>query len=112
MKAAPYIPDRGDIIWLDFTPQRGREQAGRRPALVLSPRNFNKVTQLAICCPVTSKVKGYSFEVVVQSKKISGAVLSDQVRSIDWAARQAQFIDKLAPHLLAQVQGKLKAILF
>ncbi len=84
-----YVPKRGDLLWLDFTPHSGHEQAGRRPALVLSPRFYNRKTDLMLCCPITSQVKGYPFEVSVSSTTISGVILADQIKSVDWVARRA-----------------------
>ena len=95
-KRAAYVPDRGDAIWLEFTPQAGHEQAGRRPALVLSPRAYNQKVGLVLVCPITSRVKGYPFEVAVPAGlKVGGVVLADQVKSLDWVARKAAFIDTL-----------------
>lgn len=103
-----YLPDRGNIVWLTFTPEAGHEQAGRRPALVLSPRAYNSKVGLAICCPITSQIKGYPFEVVVpQGLIVGGAILSDQVKSLDWRARKAEFICKLPDSALAVVMSKL-----
>ena len=88
---AEYAPQRGDIVWLRFTPHAGHEQAGRRPALVLSPRLYNRKVGLAVCCPITSKVKGYPFEVELpEGLEATGAVLCDQLKSLDWRARRAQ----------------------
>jgi mRNA interferase MazF len=88
-----YVPERGDFVWLDFDPQAGREQAGRRPALVLTPESYNAASRLAVVCPVTRQVKGYPFEVLVPTgQPVAGAVLSDHVRSLDWAERRATFI--------------------
>ncbi|MBI5485282.1 MAG: endoribonuclease MazF [Deltaproteobacteria bacterium] len=107
----PYIPERGDIVWLTFTPQAGHEQAGRRPALVLSPRAYNGKVGLAIFCPITSQVKGYPFEVAVpQGREISGVVLSDQIKSLDWKARQAEFVCKLPDSSLVLVLKRLGAL--
>ena len=107
-----YQPDRGDLVWLDFTPQAGTEQAGRRPALVLSPRSFNVATGLALVCPVTSQVKGGSFEVAIPSGvKLGGVVLSDHVRSLDWLARNMAFHGKAPPDLLPEVMARIGAIL-
>lgn len=89
-----YVPDRGDIVWLQFNPQSGHEQAGRRPALTLSPKAYNQKVGLAIFCPVTSQEKGYPFEVKISETKIHGVVLSDQVKSLDWKKREAEFITK------------------
>ncbi len=87
-----YVPDRGDIVWLAFTPQSGREQAGRRPALVLTPARYNDKSGLAVCCPVTSRVKGYPFEVALPAElPVTGVILADQVKSLDWRARGAMF---------------------
>ena len=86
-----YVPERGDVVWLNFTPQAGHEQAGHRPALVLSPAAYNGKTGLMLCCPITSQVKGYPFEVQLSPDAgVRGVVLSDQVKSLDWRARQAR----------------------
>jgi len=107
-----YIPDQGDLVWLDFDPQTGHEQAGRRPALVLSPKSYNQATKLMLCCPVTSRVKSYPFEVaIVGAAKISGVVLSDQIRSLDWVARNAQFIDGVSGEVLLEVARKQRVLL-
>jgi mRNA interferase MazF len=102
----------GDFIWLDFTPHAGTEQGGRRPALVLSPRDFNIATGLAIVCPVTSQVKGSRFEVPIpRGAGVSGVVLSNQFRSIDWLARNAKFNSKANQELMWEVIGRIEAIL-
>jgi mRNA interferase MazF len=107
-----YIPDRGDAVWLTFDPQAGHEQSGRRPAVVLSPRAYNAKAGLAILCPVTSQIKGYPFEVLIPERlEIEGAVLSDQVRSLDWQARHATFICKLPRESVREILGKLEALL-
>ncbi len=107
-----YVPDRGDAVWLTFDPQAGHEQSGRRPAVILSPRAYNGVTGLAILCPVTSQMKGYPFEVVLpQGLPVAGAVLSDQVRSLDWRARKAARICRLPDDITAEVFGKLQSLL-
>ena len=86
-----YVPERGDVVWLDFTPQAGHEQAGHRPALVLSPLAYNGRTGLMLCCPITSQIKGYPFEVTLRGVGgVRGVALSDQVKSLDWRARQAR----------------------
>jgi mRNA interferase MazF len=86
-----YIPDRGDIVWLNFTPQAGHEQVGHHPALVLSPASYNGKTSLMLCCPITSQIKRYPFEVPLgDNLPVGGAVLADQVKSVDWKARQAK----------------------
>ena len=108
-----YIPERGDIVWLTLTPQVGREQAGRRPALVLSPRDYNSKVSLAIFCPITSQVKGYPFEVAVpQGLAVSGVVLSDQVKSLDWKVRKAEFICKFPESALTNVIKRLGSLVF
>ena len=106
------VPDRGDIVWLTFTPQAGHEQAGRRPALVLSPASYNRKVGLAICCPVTSQVKGYPFEVEIPpGLRVGGVVLSDQVKSLDWKSRRAEFACKLPEALTHEVSEKLGTLL-
>jgi mRNA interferase MazF len=112
MKKAKYCPDRGDIIWLDFNPQSGHEQMGRRPALVISPLMYNKKVGLALICPITSQVKNYPFEVVLpENLKISGVIISDQVKSLDWKVRNAEFIVKAPAGIVAETIGKLSALI-
>ncbi len=107
-----YVPDRGDLVWLRFTPQAGHEQAGRRPALVLSPRRYNARAGLALVCPVTSRVKGYPFEVrLPPGLAVEGAVLADQVRSLDWQARAAERIARAPDEVVEETIGKLLALL-
>ena len=107
-----YVPGRGDIVWLNFSPQTGHEQAGRRPALVLSPRNYNDRTGLALFCPVTSAAKGYPFEVPLpQGGGITGVVLSDHIKSLDWRARQAGLATQTTPRVVEQVLEKLGTLL-
>jgi mRNA interferase MazF len=107
-----YIPDRGDVVWLNFNPQAGHEQAGRRPALVLSPAAYNGKVGLAIVCPITSQVKGYPFEVEIPAGlSVRGVILSDQVKSLDWRMRQAEQIGQLPASTLSQVLQKLGALL-
>lgn len=107
-----YVPDRGDVVWLAFGPQAGRLQSGRRPALVLSPRQYNGPTGLAILCPITSQVKGYPFEVRLPAGlPIEGAVLTDQVRNLDWRAGRAALICSLPPATTEEVLGKLATLL-
>ncbi len=107
-----YIPDRGDMIWIAFNPQAGHEQAGRRPALVLSPVAYNSRVGLALLCPITTRIKGYPFEVLLsEGLKINGAVLSDQVKSLDWKIRQAEFICRLPAATLDEVLHKLNTLL-
>ncbi|HET8576114.1 MAG TPA: endoribonuclease MazF [Methylomirabilota bacterium] len=107
-----YVPRRGDIVWLSFTPQAGHEQAGRRPALVLSPSAYNRKVGLALCCPITSRVKGYPFEVPVpHGLTVAGVVLADQVKSLDWRARRAEFADRLPDAEVGRVLGLVMALL-
>ena len=111
MNAAP-TPRRGDLVWLDFTPQAGHEQAGRRPALILSPESYNRKTGLALACPITSQAKGYPFEVALPAGlPIAGVVLSDHVRSIDWRARRAERAGRADEPTLSEVCGKLATLL-
>ena len=112
MVAREYVPDAGDLIWLDFTPQAGREQAGRRPAVVLSPRGYNEKTSLAVVCPITSHVKGYPFEVSLPAgSRIKGAILSDHLKNLDWRQRQAQNAGKIPRPILEQVRARVAALL-
>jgi len=106
-----YIPERGDLIWVNFTPQAGYEQRGKRPAIVISPKEYNKKTSLALCCPITSNIKGYPFEVVVSSSKIKGAILADHLKNLDWKARRAQFIEKSEPHILIECLEKISTLI-
>jgi len=104
------VPDIGDIVWLSFDPQAGHEQAGHRPALVLSPAAYNKARGMMICCPMTSRIKGYPFE-VVESHDPPRVVLADQVKSLDWRARRAVRKGAISAKALAEVQTKLRALL-
>lgn len=107
-----YVPERGDAIWLDFDPQAGHEQAGRRPALVLSPQAYNGRIGLLLCCPITSRVKGYTFEVLLPSGyDLEGVILADQIKSMDWRTRRATFIAKLPTLTVNHVHAKLKTLL-
>ncbi len=107
-----YVPSRGDVVWLSFTPQTGHEQAGRRPALVLSPASYNGKVGLAIFCPITTQIKDYPFEVRIPAGlEVSGVVLSDQLKSLDWRAREARFICRLPRRATAEVLEKLGALL-
>ena len=106
------VPDRGDVIWISMNPQAGHEQAGRRPAVVLSPGSYNGKVGLAVCCPITSQVKGYPFEVLVpDGYPVTGAVLSDQVKSLDWRAREADHVCHLPSDTVQQVLLKLGTLL-
>ena len=109
----PYCPKRGEAVWLTFTPQTGHEQAGHRPALVLSPESYNKRAGLAIFCPITAHIKGYPFEVPIPNGlKASGVVLSDQVKNLDWKARNAQFCCKVPESTISEVLNKLGTLLY
>jgi mRNA interferase MazF len=112
VKSATYIPKRGDVVWITLNPQAGREQAGRRPAVVLSPQAYNGKVGLAIFCPVTSQVKGYPFEVLIPpGLPISGAVLADQVKNLDWRSRKAEPIIALPPPVVTEILGKLRTLI-
>lgn len=110
-QSLPYIPQAGDIIWLVFDPRVGHEQSGRRPAIVLSPRLFSERTGLAIVCPITSKVKGLPFEIVLSKTKITGAILPIHVRSVDITARHAQFIERVSAGTLKKVRQYLSVMI-
>ena len=106
-----YIPDRGDIVWLQFDPQTGHEQAGRRPAFVVSPRAYNKKVGLGLFCPITSQVKGYPFEVLLPpGGKAHGAILSDQLKSLDWLARKAARFDRAPESVVLEVAARILAL--
>ena len=106
------MPDRGDLVWLEFTPQAGSEQRGRRPALVLSPKAYNGKVGLALCCPVTSKIKGYPFEVQLPDKSaVSGVVLSDQLKSHDWRSTKVKFIERASSDVMAMVTARVLPLL-
>ena len=112
MKDVAYQPERGDFVYLNFTPQAGTEQAGRRPALVLSPRDFNIATGLAVVCPMTNTQTGSWFEVPLpRGTRLTGVVLSHQFRAVDWLAREAEFHSKANDELLSDVLGRIEAIL-
>lgn len=107
-----YVPDRGDLVWLEFIPQVGSEQSGWRPALVLSPKIYNGKVGLALFCPVTSKIKGYPFEVELPGgTSISGVVLSDQLKSLDWRLRKVKFIERASLDLIAMVTARVLTLL-
>jgi mRNA interferase MazF len=106
-----YVPERGDLVWLSFTPQAGHEQAGRRPALVLSPRAYNAKVGLSLVCPITSQVKGYPFEVKIPSGNlVKGVILADQIKSLDWRARFAERIDELPVESVTEVLNKVRTL--
>ena len=105
-----YVPDIGDIVWLEFDPQAGHEQAGPRPALVISPARYNGLRGMMLCCPMTSRIKGYPFE-VIESTAPPSAIVADQVKRLDWRARRAKPKGRVSPGTLAEVQAKLRALL-
>ena len=106
-----YVPDRGDIVWLHLTPRSGHEQAGRRPALVISPRAYNRKVGLALFCPLTSRVKGYPFEVLLPpGLNTTGAVLCDQIKSLDWRSRRAKRICRSPSEVIEEATGKILAL--
>jgi mRNA interferase MazF len=110
MARQPYVPDAGDIVWISFNPQAGHEQAGHRPAVVLSPASYNAKTGLMVCCPMTTQIKNYPFEVTVAGDGPS-AVLADQVKSLDWRKRRTRRKGAISPAELADVRAKLRALI-
>jgi len=106
-----YVPEVGDIVWLQFDPQAGHEQAGHRPALVLSPAIYNSKAQLMVCCPLSTKVKNHPFEVQLTMNGVEGVVLSDQVKSLDWKVRQAIKKDSASDAVMREVKAKIRALL-
>jgi mRNA interferase MazF len=106
-----YVPEAGDIVWLQFDPQAGHEQAGHRPALVLSPAIYNSKAQLMVCCPLSTKVKNHPFEVQLTMNGVDGVVLSDQVKSLDWKVRQAIKKDSASDAVMREVKAKIRALL-
>jgi mRNA interferase MazF len=107
-----YVPERGDVVWISLNSQAGHEQAGRRPAVVVSPRSYNGKVGLGLFCPVTSQTKGYPFEVLIpEGLPVSGVVLADQVKNLDWRARRAEFVARLPVKTGAEVLGKLAVLL-
>lgn len=112
MKKPGYVPAQGDLIWLDFDPQAGHEQGGRRPAVVLSPKAYNQLIGLALVCPVTSREKGYPFEVKISAGlPVSGVALADHVKSQGWRARHAKFIGRLDAATLTAVLQRTRSLL-
>jgi mRNA interferase MazF len=105
-----YVPEAGDIVWLNFTPQAGHEQAGHRPALVLTPASYNDITSLLICCPLTTQIKNYPFEVLIAGTP-QNVVLVDQVKSLDWRARKAVRKGAVSDEELAEVRAKIRALI-
>ena len=112
MTTGGYVPDRGDVVWISLNPQAGHEQAGRRPAVVLSPASYNGKVGLAVFCPITSQVKEYPFEVIIPpGLSVTGAVLADQVKSLDWRARRADLIGRLPAVVVDDILVKVRTLL-
>ena len=107
-----YIPERGDIVWLNFNPQSGHEQKGKRPAFVISPKEYNEKTGLGLFCPITSAIKNYPFEVKIENKKINGVALADQIKSLDWKTRKIEFIAKETIDKVDEIIDKIGVLLF
>jgi mRNA interferase MazF len=106
-----YVPDAGDVVWLEFDPQAGHEQAGHRPALVISPASYNRKSGLMVCCPLTTQIKGYPFEVITQVDGTDCAVLSDQVKSLDWKIRRSKKKAVVSAEVMLHVKAKIKALM-
>jgi mRNA interferase MazF len=107
-----YVPQRGDVVWITLNPQAGHEQAGRRPAVILSPEAYNGKVGLALLCPITNQVKGYPFEVLIPTGlPVAGAILADQVKSLDWRVRDAELICTLPPRTISEILQRLGTLL-
>ena len=106
MVSGRYIPERGDVVWIDFRPRRGHEQANRRPAVVLSRNPYNSRSGLVLLCPITSRAKGYPFEVEMRDSSLAGVALVDQISTFDWHARELRFIKRLSASVLRNIQKK------
>ncbi len=112
MKRDAYVPDRGDFVWITLNPTAGHEQAGRRPAMVVSPRNYNRKTGLCVICPATRQKKGYAFEVEAPNPDGTiSVILSDHLRNVDWRARQIELIDRVSDEVLSSVVARIEALL-
>jgi mRNA interferase MazF len=111
MAVRGYIPESGDVVWLEFDPQAGHEQAGHRPALVISPASYNGKTDLMVCCPMSTKIKGHPFEVLTEVSGVASAVLSDQVKSLEWKVRKAKKKATVSADVMMHVRAKIKALL-
>jgi mRNA interferase MazF len=111
MARGRYVPRRGDLVWIDLDPRHGHEQAGHRPALVLSPSAYNRKTGLCLVCPATRQLKGYAFEVIHRGPEGEwSAILSDHIRSVDWRARRARFFERVSPEVLGEVVARIEAL--
>jgi len=106
-----YIPNKGDIVWLNFSPQAEYEQKGKRPALIISPKEYNQKTHLALCCPITSNQKCYPFEVMTSGRKIKGVILADHLKSVDWKIRKARFVEKAKSRVLSECIEKINVLI-
>lgn len=107
-----YVPDAGDLVWLTFDPQAGREERGRRPALILSPRSYNSRTDLVVACPITSQIKGYPFEVPLpRDAAITGVILADHLKSLDWRQRRAEFVQRAPAPVVTDVRERIRPLL-
>lgn len=111
MEKKVYIPERGDIVWVDFDPTKGHEQSGRRPALVVSPRTYNAKSGLVLLCPITSRIKEYPYEVIIRAAEKANVILTDQLKSLDWKARRIRLIAKADHKTIREVQEKISTLI-
>ena len=111
MVKSTYVPEKGDLVWLDFDPQAGHEQKGKRPAIVVSQKQYNRKIGLALFCPITSRIKGYPFEIVLSGRAVNGCILSDQVKSLDWRQRNCTFIGKASKREIDAVVANIKLMI-
>lgn len=106
-----YVPEKGDLVWLNFDPQAGHEQKGRRPAICVSQKKYNQKIGLALFCPITSHIKGYPFEIVLEKHSINGCILSDQIKNLDWKQRNCAFIEKASDEEIDSVVDNIKLLI-